>query len=176
VPTGRPTKLDANVIAEMRRLLPVVMYIDSVAGYLGVTRVTIHYWVKRGRAEALRLEKANTKPKESEALYLEFFNTYQKALAQGELADCLAIKQASQTEWQAAAWRLERRFPKRWGRKTPVVEINNQTNTTKVDVWQVLTNQASQPKQITVEEEMQLLLEDNTKKTAGRSEQQQQSS
>lgn len=105
------------------------MYLETVGDYLGVSRITWRGWLKRGRKEANRLRNPRAKPKESEALYLEFFYTYKKALAEGTFFDLGVIKKASEDqydaegklirkgEWQAAAWREERRFPKLWGKK-----------------------------------------------------------
>jgi hypothetical protein len=44
----------------------------------------------------------------------------EQADAQAEVRDILLIGKAAQTNWKAAAWRLERRFPDRWGPKRPV--------------------------------------------------------
>jgi len=70
-----------------------------------------------------------TKPIQKEALFREFFLTYKKGLAEGLYHDLGVIKKASadqigpdgqilrKGEWQAAAWRAERRFPELWGRR-----------------------------------------------------------
>jgi hypothetical protein len=129
-PVGRPTLLTPAIIEDFRRLLPTVLYLETVGDYLGVSRQTWRVWVKRGRKESDRLAKnPRAKPREKEALYLEFFATYKKAVAEGELYDLGIIKKASadqvsaagevvrQGQWQAAAWRAERRFGRKWGRK-----------------------------------------------------------
>jgi transposase len=133
-PGGRPSDLTPQVIEDVRRLLPTVMYLETVADYLGCERTTWRKWLARGRKEFNRLARnPRAKPKEKEALYLEFFNTYKTSLAEGELYDLGVIKKAStdqvnaegevtrKGEWQAAAWRAERRFPGKWGRKDRVV-------------------------------------------------------
>jgi transposase len=116
MPAGRPTDLTPEVIEDVRRILPTVMYLESVADYLGLSRDVIRLWQRRGRKEYKRLSKnPKAKPRQKEAIYLEFITVYKKALAEGEIHDAGVIKKASQTNWQAAAWRLERRFPHRWG-------------------------------------------------------------
>jgi hypothetical protein len=116
---GRPTLLTAETLKDVERYLPTVMYMETVGDYLGVSRQTWRGWLRRGRKEHDRLKKARTKtePLESEALYLQFFATVKKALAEGEIHDAAVIKKAATEQWQAAAWRLERRFPARWGRR-----------------------------------------------------------
>lgn len=127
MPAGRPTLLTPEVLEDVRRLLPTVLYLETVGDYLGLSRETWRVWLRRGRKEHTRLAKdRRAKPKASEAIYLEFFVTYKKALAEGELYDAGIIKRASadqvgpdgtllrKGEWQAAAWRLERRFQGRW--------------------------------------------------------------
>jgi hypothetical protein len=128
--TGRPTALTPEVIEDVRRLLPVVMYVETVADYLGVDRTTVSKWLKRGAKEEKRLRRnPGAKTTQKEALFLEFFLVYKKGLAEGLFCDLATIKKASvdqigedgqiirKGEWQAAAWRAERRFPDLWGRR-----------------------------------------------------------
>jgi transposase len=121
MPAGRPTDLTPEVIEDVRRILPTVMYLESVADYLGISRETIRQWCKRGRKEQKRLRNPKAKQRPKEAIYLQFIGVYKKALAEGEIHDAGVIKKASLDQWQAAAWRLERRFPGHWGRKDKAV-------------------------------------------------------
>lgn len=123
MPAGRPTLLTPEVIEEVRRILPVCLYLETVASYLGICRETLRQWLKRGQRERNRQRK-NPKSKNclKESIYVEFLDTYKKALAEGEIHDTGVIKKASQESWQAAAWRLERRFPSRWGRKDKAID------------------------------------------------------
>jgi hypothetical protein len=117
-PGGRPSKLTAEVIQKVKEILPVALYIETVAAYLSIDRQTFYNWLQRGEKEAQRLEQQlKPKPKAKETLYLEFFATIQKALAEGEFLNALLIRTtaAEGKAWQAAAWLLERRFPERWG-------------------------------------------------------------
>jgi hypothetical protein len=115
---GQKSKLTPQVIVEVKRLLPTVLHLETVADYLNVARSTWRRWLRRGRKEAQRLdEHPQSRPRASEALYLEFYHTFQKALAEGEFYDAAIIKAAAKDQWRAAAWRLERRFPERWASK-----------------------------------------------------------
>jgi hypothetical protein len=134
MPAGRPTLLTREIIQDVRRLLPTVLYLESVGDYLGVSPETWRVWVRRGRKEAKRLANPRAKPRASEALYLEFFATYKKALAEGEIYDLGVIKKASAEQWQAAAWRAERRFPGRWGKKDRVELTGKKGGAVQLDV------------------------------------------
>lgn len=116
-PGGAPLLLTPQLIEDVKRILPTVLYMETVGDYLGVERTTWRKWVKRGAVERRRLAKEGAKPKASEVLYLEFFHTIKKSLAEGEIFDAGTIKKAAAEQWQASAWRLERRFPNRWGKK-----------------------------------------------------------
>jgi hypothetical protein len=115
--TGRPLILSPAVIDEFRRLLPTVLYMESAGDFLGIQRSTWGLWLRRGRKEYNRLQRSPGEgPSEAESLYLGFFAAVKKGLAEGEIADAATIKKAAAVQWQAAAWRLERRSPDRWGR------------------------------------------------------------
>jgi len=97
-------KLDEAIRAGVR---PVV-----AAALCGIPSRTFEDWMQKARAE-------NARP-----ILVELRETVELALAQWEAADVLQIGSAarkkSDGEWQAAAWRLERRLPSVYGRKTKV--------------------------------------------------------
>lgn len=121
MPAGRPKDLTPEVIEDVRRILPTVLYLETVADYIGVTRFAIRLWIRRGKKEEKRLRRANAKPDPKEAIYLEFFNVFKKALAEGEISAIGVIKKASATQWQAGAWLAERRFYEHWGSERHLV-------------------------------------------------------
>lgn len=79
-------------------------YIEVAAAYAGIPKGTLYEWLKKGNTVFHNK-------------YRTFHDAVQKALADAEVRDVAVIGQASQQNWQAAAWRLERKFPQRWGRK-----------------------------------------------------------
>lgn len=117
MPAGRPTDLTPELIEEYCKLLPVVQYIETASDILGVDRSTWQKWARRGARELKRLAKTKGgKVKPKEAIYVEFVRAHKKAIAEGQQSDLQAIRDAAaKGNWQAAAWRLERRCPELWG-------------------------------------------------------------
>lgn len=81
-----------------------------------------------------------------ERLYTEFFEAIKRAEAISEHRAIRLIREAAEPQtkvdkdgnttttynWQAAAWYLERKFPKRWGRKDKLdIESKNETTITQ---------------------------------------------
>jgi hypothetical protein len=125
-------------LEDVRRLLPTCLYIETVADFISLDRTTVRKWLKRGAKEHQRVSRnRRARVRKAEALFVELFLTYKKALAEGLIYDLGIIKKAAADQvvtdesgatvairpgqWQAAAWRAERRFPEQWGRKDTVV-------------------------------------------------------
>lgn len=111
---GRPTKLTDEVQRAICRGIRMGNYIETAALLAGVSKQTFYTWVKKGHAE--REAGRNGK-------YARFLDAVEKAQAEAEALDLAIItKAAREGQWQAAAWRLERKFPDRWGRRKYEVE------------------------------------------------------
>lgn len=104
---GRPTKLTPELQAEICKVLAAGNYLETACAFVGVSKVTVRNWIKAGA-------------RQKKGQYSEFLNAIKKAMAQAELSDVATIKAAGKENWQAAAWRLERKNYKRWGRKDKV--------------------------------------------------------
>lgn len=114
---GRPTKLTKELIEEIATYLRAGNYIETTAHLVGINRDTIYEWLKRGNAEIARISKSNrARVRKKEELFVEFTDTVKKAQAQSEAMLVAQIGKASEKNWTAAAWRLERKYPDRWGR------------------------------------------------------------
>lgn len=115
---GRPTKLTPKLQEEICKAIRAGNYIETAAAFAGISKNTLYEWLRRGAREKERLAKnPRAKIKKSEAPFVEFSDAVKKALAAAEVRDVMLIGKAAETQWQAAAWRLERRFPERWGRR-----------------------------------------------------------
>jgi len=115
---GRPSKLTPKIQEEILRVIKSGNYIETACAYVGINKSTFYEWLKRGAREKDRVAKnPRAKVRKSEQPYVDFSNAVEKALAQAEIRDVAIIGKAAEENWQAAAWRLERKFPERWGRK-----------------------------------------------------------
>jgi hypothetical protein len=104
---GRPTKLTPELAKRILDSIRAGNYLETSAAFAGISKVTLFEWLKRGHTQKTGIHR-------------DFLRSVEKALAEAEVRDVLIITQAAQKAWQAAAWRLERKFPARWGRKPEV--------------------------------------------------------
>lgn len=114
---GRPTKLTKSLQDEFVKVLKAGNYIETAAAYVGLHKSTVYDWLKRGAREKERVRKdGRLRVRKEEQKYVDFSDAVEKALAHAEIRDVAIIGKAAETQWQAAAWRLERKFRDRWGR------------------------------------------------------------
>lgn len=141
---GRPTSLNAEVIEKIQQALMACAYIETAAHYAGITRDSFYTWFKRGKIAKHLIYDENTgeydkmRIPESERIYADFADIVEQSMSGSELRLLKQIDDAARDgNWQAAAWRLERKFPKRWGRAVENPgELNNINiyNTMNIDV------------------------------------------
>lgn len=114
---GRPRKLTPELLRAWEELLPACQYIDSVARLLEIHYTTWGKWLERGRnAAELMLREDTDLCIESEEIYVDFFYAHRRAMAKGEIEDMVRIRQIGTAgAYQALIWRLETRFPDRYG-------------------------------------------------------------
>lgn len=117
-PRGRPTSCTPEEEARITQLIRAGNYIETASIMAGISKVSLYAWLKRGRAERTRLEtNPRAHVRQREAPFFDFLNAVEKAQAHAEVVDVAAISAGARVSWQAAAWRLERKFPARWGRR-----------------------------------------------------------
>ena len=142
---GRPSKLTPEVRERIVQALVAGNYRETASRYAGIDPRQFSRWMSRGEAAEAELErleglKRGTLLKEVTARRLKvtrkvtraqlidklsapeepyrlFAAEVELALAEAEVRDIAVIEKAAQTQWQAAAWRLERMHPDRFGRK-----------------------------------------------------------
>jgi transposase len=115
---GRPTKLTPELQEELCKVIRAGNYIETACAYVGINKSSVYDWMKRGAREKQRIAaEGKKKPTKRELPFVEFSNAIEKALSHSEVRDVAIIGKAAEQNWQAAAWRLERKFPDRWGRK-----------------------------------------------------------
>lgn len=123
---GRPTKLDAAIQDRICNTIRLGNYMEAAAASAGVSKVTLYAWLKEGA-------------RQTRGRYRDFLNAVERAEADREIGANLVITKAANGtaaipardghpgqpaipgDWRAAAWRLERTMPERYGRR--VVEV-----------------------------------------------------
>jgi hypothetical protein len=103
---GRPRLLEKcpEVRAKLVQAVAAGNYLETAASYAGISKDTLYRWLRRGA-------------KEKQGPYRDFAEAVRKAMADAEVRDVARVAQAAEKNWQAAAWRLERKFPAKWGRR-----------------------------------------------------------
>jgi hypothetical protein len=80
-------------------------HMEQAAAYAGIDRSTVYRWRMRGEAD------------NAPQRFRDFAAAVGEAEAGFEIASLALIARAGDEHWQARAWLLERRHPKRWGRR-----------------------------------------------------------
>lgn len=116
-------KINAEIIGKIVTYVRTGSYIETAVVAAGISKQTYYQWMKAASAAEEAAEVAERKGEQSprltkqQKLCFELRDAIEKALAEGELSDLMTIRIASKRNWQAAAWRLERKFPDKWGRR-----------------------------------------------------------
>lgn len=100
---GRPTRLTKLVHDAIVESIRAGAFAARAAEAAGIPRNTYFKWLQKGKA--------------GRAPYARFYRDIQQAGAEAETEAIKIIANAMPTNWQAAAWFLERKFPKRYARK-----------------------------------------------------------
>ena len=106
------SKLTLELSEKICSALRAGNYIDTAIAYGGVAKDTYYEWLRRGA----RATKAND-TRDTEKPYRDFHDAVEQAIAASEIRDVALIAKAATEQWQAAAWRLERRYPDKWGKR-----------------------------------------------------------
>lgn len=125
---ARPTKLNAEIQKRITDTIRAGNYIETAAVFAGISKPALYDWLKRGARERARRAKGEPANR-AEGKFLRFSNAVEEAQAEAEIRDVFSITNAAKDNWQAAAWRLERKFPDRWGRKKLDIEHSGAVDT-----------------------------------------------
>lgn len=105
---GRPTKLTPEVQERICDALRKGCTRRAAAAYAGISEDTLYNWIARGEG------RAKSPPREE---FTRFSEAVKRAESEAEKRYTEIIYRAADETWQAAAWWLERRYPKEWGRR-----------------------------------------------------------
>lgn len=100
----RPTKLTPKLQERIVGYVRAGAYVETAAAAAGIAKDTLYAWLRRGAA--------------AESPYDAFAAAVEEAQAMAEMRDLALIGKAAESEWTAAAWRLERKYPDKYGRRT----------------------------------------------------------
>ncbi len=101
---GNGHKFTQEVAGKILGALRAGNFLETAAAYAGIDSDTIRRWAKAGA-------------RGKDAELASFAREIDQARAAAEVRDVAIIAKAAESEWTAAAWRLERRAPERWGRR-----------------------------------------------------------
>jgi hypothetical protein len=88
---------------------------------LGISLTTWQGWLQRGSKEVKQVINGAA-VQDGDALPLELQMVMRRASAKTELRRLQQIQRAARSNWQAAAWLLERSDPVRWGQRSADVK------------------------------------------------------
>lgn len=104
---GRPAKCGPEITRRVCKHLADGSYIETACAAAGIGKTTLHNWLKTAALHDAEGQEGT--------VYQEFRDAVEEAQAKAEQKDLRAIsKAANKGNWNAAAWRLERRNPRRW--------------------------------------------------------------
>lgn len=139
---GAKPKISQEIIDKICNTLRAGSYLETAAAMAGVGKTSLFKWLKKGNAQP-------------NSIYGQLLNSVERAQAESEVRDLLnidasamgrkaeyerdkqgnlvydgegnpiIIKYGAKPSWQASAWRLERKHPKRWGRLDRTELSNN---------------------------------------------------
>jgi hypothetical protein len=97
---GRPCTFDPERAAKIVNALTHGAIVDTAVAMAGVPRSTFYLWLKTQSAQCQT-----------------FAEQVNQAVASAEVNFVTIIADAATKTWQAAAWMLERRWPRSWARR-----------------------------------------------------------
>lgn len=118
---GRPSVFTPQAVKRVTDALRLGATYRMAAQYGGVSYDAVNDWMNKGKIAAKYAENGDPIPQDLEAYY-QFHQELQKAEAEAVLGWLAKIeKEANEGNWQAAAWKLERRYPKDYSRNVTEV-------------------------------------------------------
>ena len=113
---GRKTLLTPERLEAIQTMLRAGAYVDTACRSVGITTTTFYNWIQRGNVQRERLN-AGLETEPDEKPFLEFLDAVEEADAEGIIGHLMNIDHAAKNgTWQASAWILERKQPRKWGR------------------------------------------------------------
>ena len=115
--------LSEELIDAVAELIRKGNYIDRACAAAGISKEVYRAWLKQGGKINRQANHRGISIEEMAdgdpilIMRARFARAILRASAQAEDKDVARIDRHADDDWRAAAWRLERRFPKRWGQR-----------------------------------------------------------
>lgn len=121
---GRPPTITDDIIQKIGNAIKVGNYVEVAAALNGISKQCLYKWFKKGQS--------------GKGLYGKLVDVVQQSISYSEARDVAVVDKEAQgrnaeydekgkllresmpVNWKAAAWRLERKHPDRWGRREQV--------------------------------------------------------
>lgn len=120
---ARPTKLTPEFQDKICKLIAATgCTVEGAAAAVDIDPRTIYDWRSRGLIEC-------------SGIYYQFSQALMRARAKSEATLVACIASAAKTDWRAAAWILERRFPDQYGNRLTLVKRLEQMTEDELDAY-----------------------------------------
>ena len=116
---GRKTKLTRELTDEIVKRIRAGNYIKVACQAVGISHTAYFDWIKKGE--------------QGISPYSEFLYSVKKAEAEAHVTYVAIIASQAPTQWQAAAWWLERKFPDRWAKREKIEIHQEQVSSKEVE-------------------------------------------
>ena len=116
---GCRSKLTPEVQETITKVIRAGNYAFIAAEYVGISQTTFYRWLELGEQEEA-------------GPYWEFRDAVKRAAREAEVRAVATVQKHMGTNWQAAMTYLERKFPKRWGRRMDVTSAGQPVGTIRV--------------------------------------------
>lgn len=127
---GRPRSLTPEVIDEVVAIIGPGVRRKDAALAAGISESAYYLWLARGNREQARMDALGlTEPNPDEAIFVQFLERTTHAWAQAKATALVAVRQAmhgndkAPPDWRAAAWWLERTYPREYGLRRVAIEL-----------------------------------------------------
>lgn len=132
---GRPSLLTDAITKKIAQHVRAGNYLETAALLCGIPNMTARTWLARGNTEMKRLaDNPRARVKKAETIYYNFSLAIKKAQAEADAHDLKILGNSG--DWQATAWRLERRDPQKYGRAPRKSKFENKAEQEKVKLLQ----------------------------------------
>ena len=116
---GRKTKLTKELTDEIVKRIRAGNYIKVACQAVGISHTAYFDWIKKGE--------------DGISPYAEFLYAVKKAEAEAHVTYVAIIASQAPTQWQAAAWWLERKFPDKWAKREKIEIGQEQVSSKEVE-------------------------------------------